>query len=83
MTRLETRLAQCEAMPWNALDAEWSYTCERAGLADDADWACPCSAYQRGLADRALLLRLDAWEAERLAPGLHGHVSQLGEKTEE
>ena len=88
MTRLEARLAQCAARyDWPAVTCvcclqttpclgAWSYACEYRGLAGGGGDPCPCAAYQRGLSDRALLLRLDAWEAERLAPCLHGHVSQ-------
>jgi len=59
MTRLARRLAQCAAMPRTA---RWNYRCELAGLHGSS--GCPhapqCEPYQRGMADRALLLRLDA-----------------------
>ena len=59
MTWLARRLAQCAV---RCRAAHWEYRCELAGL--HGAYSCPhapqCEPYQRGLADRALLLRLDA-----------------------
>lgn len=76
MTRLARRLEQCAAMYRTDAWLDYAYACEYLGLLGKDGGLCPCPAYQRGLSDRATLLKLDRVREEPPDPPATGRASR-------